>query len=410
MAGTLLKTPSLTVRSPAPVADATAVIEIAARTFGSYASFRADCAAWYVNHSHYDWDASVIGFLGDAMVTHWGVWGYRMRIGRAEVRCGGIGAVATEAAHRGKGLMARTAPHSLDRMRARGYHLSILFGIDDFYHRFGYVPAWPESRWRVKLADLPATLPRLRGLRRIPAAPTQALVRLHNRWNAGLTGTAVRPTFLRSWSGMRKDVEAWCWGADRERPDGHVVVQASGSRLVCAEATGAPDAALSALGALCRRKALPGLRFDTLPYRSALAARLRTLNSRYEQRYAANGAAMVRVVDLPGCLAAMAPELSARLAASELAGYRGALTLASPEETATLRLDRGRVEVVRGRSAAGARSAVGGGWAVARLLLGSDAPLEVCDAGKLRLAGDAARLVPVLFPAQHPQLTLADRF
>jgi hypothetical protein len=47
---------------------------------------------------------------------------------------------------------------------------------------------------------------------------------------------------------------------------------------------------------------------------------------------------------------------------------------------------------------------------VARLLLGSDAPLEVCDAGKLRLTGDAARLVPVLFPAQHPQLTLADRF
>jgi hypothetical protein len=207
---------------------------------------------------------------------------------------------------------------------------------------------------------------------------------------------------------MRQGAEAWCWG-DAARPAGYALVHEDGTTLVCAEAAGAPDAVLAALGALCRRRTLPLLRLDTLPYRSALAARLRGLNCRYEQQYAANGEAMVRVVDLPGCLSAMEPELTARLAGSELARYRGTLLLRGPEGAAALALGRGAVKAVpapRGRAEAEVR----GGWPLARLLLGSDEPLAVCRAGGLRLAGDARRLVPVLFPAQHPQLQLADRF
>jgi hypothetical protein len=331
-----------------------------------------------------------------------------MRVGRAEARCGGVGAVATAAAHRGRGFMGRTAPHSLARMRARGYHLSVLFGIDDFYHRFGYVPAWPEARWHLRCADLPRGLPGVRALRRLPPAPTPALLRLHARSCAGLTGTAVRPTYARSWNGMRERAEGWCWGG-AGRTEGHVVVEVDDTALVCAEATGAPDAALAALALLCRRRSLPAVRFDTLPYRSALAGRLRTLNCRYEQRYAANGEAMVRVVELAGCLEALAPELSARLAASELAGWRGALAVHGPEGAATLELARGRVRVRPG-SDGRAGATVRGGWALARLIIGSDEPLEVCEAGRIRLGGDAARLVPVLFPAQQPMLQRADRF
>jgi hypothetical protein len=47
---------------------------------------------------------------------------------------------------------------------------------------------------------------------------------------------------------------------------------------------------------------------------------------------------------------------------------------------------------------------------VAQLLIGTADPLEICDAAGARPRGDAARLLRVLFPAQHPQLHRADRF
>ena len=108
-----MKLPALTVRSPDPAVHEGAVIDLVSKTFGTYARFKADAVEWYVRHSHYDWEASAIGLHGEVLVAHWGVWGYPMRVGRAVVRCAGVGAVATDANLRRRGLMARTAPHSL---------------------------------------------------------------------------------------------------------------------------------------------------------------------------------------------------------------------------------------------------------------------------------------------------------
>jgi predicted N-acetyltransferase YhbS len=398
----------LSVRSPDRAADGAALVELVAMSFGHYFAVRRDTAGYYLLEGHYDWAASAVGSVGDQLVSHWGVWDYRMRIGQATVRCGGIGSVATHADHRKKGFMARTAPYSIERMRARGYALSILFGIDDFYHRFGYVRAWQESRWQVLRSDLPGFAGRRPRLQRVPATPSAEIARLHNRWNGGLTGTAVRPTFTKGFfMGPRPAPEAWLWRDARGRAAGHVLASQDGGALVILEATGAPDVVLAVAGELARRRGLAELSFETLPYGSALARSLRTLTCRFEQRYTRDGAAMVRLVDLEACLRAMAPELSRRLASSALDGYRGTLRLEGPEGAAGLALDRGRVRVV---PAPRGRTSLRAGWHLAQLLLGTDEPLETCEVGRIRLAGDAARLVPALFPAQHPQLQLADRY
>jgi len=398
----------LSVRSPDRAADAADVVELVAKTFGNYFATKRESAGFYLLEGHYDWAASAVGRVGGALVTHWGVWDYRMRIGGATVRCAGIGGVATDADHRRKGHMARTAAYGVERLRARGYPLSILFGIDDFYHRFGYVPAWREASWHLLRKDLPPLAGRPPPLERASFAPSDDVIRLHNQWNAGLTGTAVRPTFTRGffrWA--RTTPEGWLWRDARGRAAGHLFVHEDEEALVTTEATGDPEIVLAALARLAARKGLPALRFETLPYGAALARRLRTLNCRYEQRYARDGEAMVRLVDLAACLRAIEPELSRRLASSALDGYRGSLRVEGPEGAAGLALDRGRVRVV---PAARGRTSLRAGWYLAQLLLGTDDPMETCEVGRVRLAGDAARLVPVLFPAQHPQLQLGDRY
>lgn len=63
---------------------------------------------------------------------------YRMRLGEAWVRMGGIAAVETNPAERGKGHGRRLLEGAVAYMRREGYPVSLLFGVPNFYHRFGY--------------------------------------------------------------------------------------------------------------------------------------------------------------------------------------------------------------------------------------------------------------------------------
>jgi predicted N-acetyltransferase YhbS len=103
-----------------------------------YYWMRDACRDVYLLRAHYDWRPSRIGLISNRVVTHFGIWDYQMRVGSARVRVGGVGGVATDADYRKRGLMDRTARASMEAMRAQGYDVSLLFGIDDFYHRFGY--------------------------------------------------------------------------------------------------------------------------------------------------------------------------------------------------------------------------------------------------------------------------------
>ncbi len=400
-----MATHDLSVVCPDPITHAHQLIDLCAKTFGGFYDFRRQLREWYLLNSHYDWAASAVGFVDGQLVTHYGVWDYQMRIGKSVVRCGGIGAVATDGEFRKKGLMARTVPHSLAAMKSRGYDLSILFGVWDFYHRFGYVRAWNETNWSIARDRLPKELPTVR-YEEIKAIPDDQIARLHNRANAEVTGAAVRPTFSRAHCFFKGTAECFIWRSGR-RMVGHVMVQMNNGRLVCYEATGRPEDILSVLAGLAAKKGSRDIGFETLPYDSPLARRLRQFTVRSERQYIKSGGAMVRLLNLTSCLGKMTTELSDRIATSEMAGYSGSLSIRYARETATLKIRRGRVSL---DGAAASRNTLRGGYEIAQLIMGTDDPMEVCEGGEMRLSGDASRLVKVLFPNEHPQLHQADRY
>jgi predicted N-acetyltransferase YhbS len=398
--------PSLRVISPVQSEHTEQVIELCAKTFGGYFNFRNDLRKWYLLNSPYDWEASAIGLANGQIATHYGVWDYQMRIGKGVVRCGGIGCVATHGDYRKQGLMAQTVPHSLARMKDRGYDLTILFGIWDFYHRFGYVQAWQETTWIIQRDRLPKDLPKVK-YQSFTAEPRENIATLHNRHNAQFTGAAVRPMFTAKYSLFRGGLEGYSWNDAKGKLTGHVLLYQDGTRLVCIEATGEPDAALAVLGSLCKKKAANEIRFETLPYLSPLAKRLRQLTCRVERQYIKSGGAMVRVVNLKSCLQRMEQELSDRLQQSDLDGYRGELLVRGPEAGVGLKIAKGKVTVADRVSS---KSALRGGFEIAQLLMGTGDPMETCESGQMRLSGEAARLVKVLFPNEYPQLHQADRY
>ena len=369
-----------------------------------YFGFRDYCRDSYIDHSNYDWDASRIGLIGGRIVTHWGVWGYTMRIGTARVKTGGIGVVATHGDFRKRGLMDRTARASIQAMRDLGYDFSILFGIDDFYDRFGYVRAWSGVAYIVNVADLPSEKPAARFVKFAPRHRDD-LAAIYNRQYATITGTAVRPTYLRN---RRPDRwQGYLWSNARGAAQGYAIVSRDNTTLECIEAAGDAEQTLRVLAALCRRWGCHEVRFPDLQHETPLARRLRRSTCRMETYPRRCGGPMVRTLNLPAALDRMSAELSRRLRASHLAGWRGRLLIADAREKAMLAIGRSRARTL---PPAVTTHTIRGSDQIAQLLIGTDEPDEVVEAGGIRLTGDARKLIQVLFPNQHPQLGVWDSF
>jgi hypothetical protein len=398
----------LLIRSPDPKADHDELMDLIAKTFSTgrgYFGFRDYCIRdGYMDTSHYNWADSRIGIMDGRIVTHFGVWDYQMRVGRSALRVAGIGVVATHGDYRKRGLMDITARACVDAMPQAGYDQTILFGIPDYYHKFGYVPAWPAAVYTAAIVNLPDARPP--SLRPLPAS-TAAMDRLYNRHAAGMTGTAIRPTYSRNrnprkWHG-------WCWGGRGESMEGYVLVgDVTGGRMDVLEAVGHTPTALAAARSLAASGGACDVSFIALHWHSPVARWLRSAKCRLELRFTRSGEAMVRTVNLETTLRKLAPELGRRLGRSHMAGWRGSLLVADARQRVELRIGNGIGVSAAGRPAGPHR--ISGGEEVAQLIIGNGEPREVMAAAAIRTRGDGAQLAEVLFPNQHPQLAAWDAF
>lgn len=400
------KAEDLVVVAPDRREHGEAVCDLGAKAFshGGYYEMLRRCCQGYLLGSHYDWAASRIGFLGGRLITHFGVWGYLMRIGVARVRAGGIGMVATDGEHRRRGLMARTVRASMAAMRDLGYDLSLLFGLEDFYDKFGYVRAWSDTIWTVRAGDLPAEGRDIQ-VRRFRPSYRPDIDGIYNRDNAMATGTAVRPTYPRFMH--PRPMEGHLWTDARGRPAGYVVLLRRGAQVECGEVGGDIEQALRVLAKLARRWRCQEIRFSTFSDASPLIRRLRQGTCSAETHYVRAGGAMVATINLASALRKMARELERRRAASHLARWRGNLVVADERERVTLCLGRSRITV---REGGASEHAIRGGAHLAQLLIGADDPAAIIDAAGMRTSGEARSLAEVLFPNQHPQLSQRDRY
>jgi len=398
----------LEITAPDKGTHADEIIDLCAKVFSGFHTYfeMLRDVAYHVTEQSYDWGASRIGLLDGRIVTHWGVVGYTMRIGGAHVRVGGVTCVATHADYRKRGLMPQTGRASIEAMRAAGYDMTALFGIDNYYDRYGYVNAWPDEQYIIRRNDLQSRGPML-AVRKFSARYLDELTKLANRHYGRCTGTAVRTTFPEPHGEAKLNWERLMWLDGKRRPAGYVVVDPHRERLTCHGHAGDPDDVLRVLAQRARKSEQHEIRFLALPSATPLAAKLRRMNCRVETNYRRCGGAMISTLNLRSTLAKIAPELSRRLKRSPLDGWRGSLLIADAREKLTLVIDCGDVRIAPPTRT---KHAIRGGDAVARLLLGSDEPDAVIEGGGIRTTGDARMLARVLFPNEHPDLCDLDRY
>jgi predicted N-acetyltransferase YhbS len=400
----------LRLRRPTPD-DAEAIYDLTAKAFSrghKYWDWLDYCRRCYVEGSHYDWDASTIGEIDGRVVTHWGVWDYTMRLDAARLRVAGIGAVATDGAFYRRGLMRRTVEGALPVIARAGYDLSTLYGLWDFYDKFGYTRGWSEPTYRVHLDDLPEHAPGTR-TGKLTRKDVGEMDTLYNRQASreALAGSACRPTFgpgrLGDWRGIG-------WRDKAGQLAGYVLYASDDRQVRVVEAVGDVETCLRVIARDARKLNREPVVFQSIHEDSALARRLRAGTVHIETQLVRAGGPMVRTMDLAATLGKLAETIARRLAQSRFAAWRGTVILTDGRQSAAWVIDQAGVRVEPDPPPGRCKHAICGGDAVARLLIGTADPMETCREHGIRLTGDAADLVAVLLPARAPTLSEWDHF
>ncbi len=332
-----------------------------------------------------------------------------MRLGAALLRVAGIGDVATHPSHRKRGLMRTLFAHVNRFMRDEGYDLSLLFGIPNFYTKFGFITA-ASMDWlmvpRSQLAELRATH---RG-RRARGADAEAVRRLH------LADLAVRDGAMARWGGVwarRACREKWCrivedargrpvayWRGEARSDDTFVLTDVSLGRRPDRGLVASVLADLAKAAKACEK---PRVRLD-LPAAHPIGRFLLADGCEVYRGIGHRGGAMARIVGLEGLCRRMAPEWQ-RL----LASWDGRLRLRTDIGAVDLLISRGKLTVgpPTGRTPAVITASQAN---LCRLVLGFHAPSAAAALGEARITPAAVPLADALFPLRSPAFFIPDRF
>lgn len=376
------------------------------------------CRAGRIAHSHYDWQTSRIGTMDRDVVAHAGIYDLSMCIGSATVRTGGFNLPTVHPQYRDEGIYAETIQAALDAMYAHGYDMSCTRTEPlDRFANFGYVLAWPDQEtYFIDTEHLPEVAPEIE-LEEVHVNVIHGrrdLAELHNRWHDGLTGTTVRPTY-RKGKCPPEDDDPWTAYVFKDKTgravgylyDGpNKKKEHEGRDLRHTDSAGDPEQILRVLGQLARQYQGPRVEFVRLPWRSALARRVRQLPHLYQVRnHNGRTGNQIRIINLETTLSKIAPELSRRLRKSHLRDFMGTLRISIPDQSAILSIDNGEVSVQPGGKA---DNTIESGHEFAQIIIGKEAPDEIAERSDMLLTGDAAELLDALFPAQHPQMPNED--
>ncbi len=145
----------------------------------------------------------------------------------------GIVGVRTGEEHRKRGYASRVMWAAIEEMARRRYDVSVLFGIEDFYHHYGYSVYFPSTACSVVVEALPASMMSGYRARLAKSGDLPQILRLYRLSNVDRTASTIRP---RSWLPRhRLPGDGWRMprmGGDTVRRPGRAIVVARGKRVV----------------------------------------------------------------------------------------------------------------------------------------------------------------------------------
>ncbi len=356
---------------------------------------------------------------------------FTLRVGLAQVRVDGIGGVNTDQNQRMKGYCRRIMEASTKHMAEGDAALTMLYGIPNLYHKFGYATVGPDHCLMMK-PDAGTDVPEGWSVRQFEPGDFAAVRAIYDSATSNSSGAMVRTDHHWVWPNLQKltndskdacrvvtdpegKVRAYAWIANWCHTVFLVLKEAHPDSFIIGEVAADSPEAADALLAVCKKWAAEdagpdGVDNVLLPVAPdslvAKAAMLQNATLRMDSE--ASGGSMARVLDVGRLLSALQPELTAKARSARLP-FTGTLEIRTDVGGAMLLVSADEVRVVESATPADAILEMPQ-TALARLTLGAFAPEDILARLPVEPCSQISALACALFPLRHPQAYAPDRF
>lgn len=329
-------------------------------------------------------------------------------LGEARLKMGGIGWVATSESHRGKGLCRRLMQDAFEYMKANNYHVSMLFGIPNFYERFDYVTTLADYVISVDTVEAMTFQSPLR-IRAAKPGDIPVLQRIHSTNNADIPCSLLRTAahFKNRWERWGR----WYVLTDDDgKVEAYFIAHEDGSCLhvddVGVTEPGLCAAVISAAAKLASDESAGSVRFY-VPPPHPLARYLLQFRSTHEMRVERNAGGMMTFVDVLESFENLIPEWESLLAKSTARELRTEFTFCVNGAAYRVRANRGAVDVAAVPGKNKVTVSIGD---LMHLVTGYRYVEDILADRRCLVAPEARCLMSVLFPKRTPYVWRFDRF
>ncbi|MFC1735869.1 enhanced intracellular survival protein Eis [Candidatus Hydrogenedentota bacterium] len=400
----------IVIRGARKHAEREAAVDLMSKIFvqGDYFTSRENAAHLLKNEKRY----IRVAVRNKEVVGHVGIWPVTVRVGEARLKTAGISGVCTRPDLRKNGLATALMKDSIVTAQENGFHISMLFGIPDFYHNLGYAPCMDISR--IELDITPALklrsplsvrnyrksdLPALKALYAEEAGRVVGMVdRKDADWKRILNGRYT----VRVATSRAGDLKGYYLRGPWQRKDDALWE-------ICSK----PE--ISSYKALTKdygqyqdeNKRQRGTVFT--PIDRPLGIFVRYLGSTVRLHQPQNGGSMVRIINLKTTMKAMLPEFNARLKRSLIADETASLAIETDMGSVSLAVVNGKARIQKKASPGGPVARIPQS-VLSSLLFGFfDTEYARLQKG-VRMPGKSCALLEALFPVSRPYMSEPDHF
>src|SRR5690606_38558626 len=273
-----------------------------------------------------------------------------LRLGEARLKMGGFGWVTTAPRFRHKGIGRTLMAESMQYLRAHHYHVAMLFGIPNFYHRFGFTTSLANHCIRMEVAEASTALDERTRVRPGKPGDIGAIQRIHNANDSDVACSIIRTAahITNRWEQLK---ELRVLTNDNGKVLGYILPRRATDHLAVDE-VGVTDetssrAALAACARIAKNEPV-GTTHLMLPPSPPFARFRLQLPSSHEMQLVREEGGMMAVVHLGDTLEHMIPEWENLLNRSAARDYRTEFTLIVDRTPFCVRANKGAIDIASG--------------------------------------------------------------
>lgn len=383
--------------------------QIAKIHFHGYYPARSQLGTYLANYPEYRREHTRILLVDGQLASCLCLFTHTIRIGEARMKMGGIGNVTTVGPYRGRGYAALLMSDTMRFMKARGYHVSTLFGIADFYHRWGFSSVLPEYASVIDLRETMATPGRAEKTRAMKPGDISSVLLMHNRNDAASSCSIIRSSghFSNRWERWRK---ARVMTDSRGRVVAYYLGRPAGEEFQIDELGALDrtwfDSLLRACVANAHAEYTARVRLNIPPSHDFVKF-LMQYRSDHETHVYRNSNGMVAAVNLEETLECMIPEWESSLLNASATSLCATVTLLVDRNPCRIRAHRGAIDVA---AVPGENKVSLSTQEFVQVLTGHRYIDELVGAKRRSLNPAALPFLRVLFPKRTPYVWQLDRF